>query len=189
MGMSLALEHAVSVRSYPGSPMGGDLGLVVPHEGGALAALIDASGHGLASYGVALTARKIIVANADDSLEAIFGKLDAALKGTVGAAISIARVTGEDVTFAGVGNVSAYVDLKPLTTRLGVVGRHPRPPPLATSALPPDAWLMMHTDGVRTPDAIPRGAASTAAAALIRSHGQLHDDAAVLLLRWRREDP
>ena len=186
--MSLALEHAVSVRSYPGSPMGGDLGLVVPLDGGALAALIDASGHGLASHAVALAARKVIAASADESLEAIFARLDAALSGTVGAAISIARVTGAGVTFAGVGNVAAYVDLKPLATRLGVVGQHPRPPPLAKSALPPDAWLLMHTDGVRTPDAVPRGAAATAAAALVRSHGHLHDDAAVLLLRWRRRE-
>jgi hypothetical protein len=186
MGVSVELEHAVHVRSYPGSPRGGDLGLVIPSEDGALAALIDATGHGLASYAVAMTARGVIVAQADQELGAIFAKLDVALKGTLGAAVSIARIARDGVTFAGVGNVAAYIDLHPLVGRVGIVGGHGRPPPLARAALAPDAWLLMHTDGVRRPDAIPRGDAAEVAAALVRTHGVTHDDAAVLALRWRR---
>lgn len=186
--MTLMLEHAVCVRSYPGASRGGDFGMVIPREGGALAALVDASGHGLSAYAVALTARRVISASSDDPIEEIFGKLDAALHGTIGAAISIATITEDSLAFAGVGNVSAYVGGHELPTRFGVVGQHPRPPVVSEVALPVDTWLLMHTDGVRTPDAVPRGAAEPAAAALIKSHGQPHDDAAVLLLRWRQEE-
>ncbi len=185
MGMTPALEHAVHVRSYPGSPRGGDLGFVLPRADGALAVLIDATGHGLASHAVALAARSVIATNADEDLGTIFTELDAALSGTPGAAVSIARIVGESVTFAGVGNVAAYIDLHPILGRVGVVGHHGRRPPIAQATLAPDAWLLMHTDGVRRPDAIPRGEASEAAAALVRAHGVTHDDAAVLLLRWR----
>jgi hypothetical protein len=187
MGVTVELEHAVHVRSYPGSPKGGDLGLVIPREDGALAALIDATGHGLASYAVALAARGVIVAHADDELGVIFAKLETALSGTLGAAISIARITREGVTFAGIGNVAAYIDMHPLVGRVGVVGHHGRRPPIAQAPLAPDAWLLMHTDGLRRPDAIPRGEAPKVAAALVHAYGVTHDDAAALVLRWRRE--
>ena len=189
MGVTPILEHAICIRSYPGSPRGGDLGMVVPRAGGALAALVDASGHGLASHAVALAARRTIAASAEESIEEIFRKLDVELSGTIGAAISIASITDGAVVFAGIGNVAAYVDLNPLLVRFGVVGQRPRSPILAHATLPQDVWLLMHTDGVRRPDAIPRGSAETAAAALIESHGQLHDDAGVLLLRWRNTEP
>jgi hypothetical protein len=186
MGMIAALEHAIKVQSFPGMPRGGDIGLLVPSEEGGLAALIDASGHGLVAYGVAVEARRVIAANAEKSLADLFNLLDRVLQGSVGAAISIARITGENLEFGGVGNVAAYVDLKPLHVQVGIVGeKRPRPLSLSRSHLPAGAWLLMHTDGVRRPDAVPAGSAETAASALVRSHGRTTDDAAVLLLRRR----
>ena len=100
-----------------------------------LAALIDATGHGLASHAVALTARSVIIANADAGVGDIFLGLDTALQGTLGAAISIASISRGSVVFAGIGNVAAYMDLHPLLTRVGTVGGQRRKDP-ATAADP-----------------------------------------------------
>jgi len=186
MGVTAALEHAIKVRSFPGSPRGGDMGLVLPHDDGALIALIDATGHGLDSYGVAMEARRTIMANADAPLVDLFARLDDVLRGTLGAAISIARLQGDALEFGGIGNVAAYVGLSALHVNVGVVGQRPqRPPHLSRTLLPPNVWLLMHTDGVGRPDMVPPGSAETAASALIDSYGRTTDDAAVLLLRRR----
>ena len=50
-----------------------------------------------------------------------------------------------------------------------------------------NTWLLMHTDGVSRPGTIPAGDAETAARALIETKGSHHDDAGVLLLRWRED--
>jgi hypothetical protein len=58
--MILALDHALHVRSYPGSPRGGDSGMVIPRPDGALVVLIDATGHGLSAYAIAQKAKALI---------------------------------------------------------------------------------------------------------------------------------
>jgi hypothetical protein len=181
----MELEWAVHIRSYPGAPRGGDVGVVLPHEDGALAALIDASGHGLQAYAVAQAARKTLLAIPDREPDTVLRKLDAALAGSIGAAISVAHIRANELSFAGVGNVSASVDLRPLVTRAGVVGRRMRVPDVQRAAFRPNTWLLMHTDGVSRPQAIPAGGADSAARALVEAHGSPHDDAGVLLLRWR----
>lgn len=179
------LEWAVYVRSYPGAPRGGDVGVVVSREDGALAALIDASGHGLTAYAVAQTARKALLTASEHEPDAVLKMLDGALAGTIGAAISVAQIRPNELTFAGIGNVSASVGLRPLVTRAGVVGRPNRAPKVSRVAFPPNTWFLMHTDGVSRPQAIPAGGAETAARALVEANGSRHDDAGVLLLRWK----
>jgi len=181
----MELDWSISVRSYPGAPRGGDLGLVIPAPDGALAALIDASGHGLSAFKVAQQARNVLLGSTDWAPDALLCELDAALSGSIGAAISVARIYPDSVTFAGVGNVQASVDLSPLLVREGVVGLRMRTPRTVTVALTADAWLLMHTDGVKHPNAIPAGSAETSARTLVETRGSDHDDAGVLLARWR----
>ncbi len=181
----MELEWAVHIRSYPGAPRGGDVGVVVPLEDGALAALIDATGHGLTAYAVAQTARKTLLRASTWEPDAILRELDAALAGSIGAAISVARIRQRTLAFAGVGNVSASVGLRPLPGRAGVVGQRMRTPQVVRVAFEPDTWLLMHTDGVSHPRAIPAGNADTAARTLVETHGSQHDDAGVVLARWR----
>ena len=181
----MELDWSVSVRSYPGAPRGGDLGLVVPADDGALAVLIDASGHGLSAFKVAQTARDVVLDSYNWAPEKLLYQLDSALKGGIGAAISIARIYADKLIFAGIGNVQASIDLSPLIVREGVVGHRMREPKPVTATLPPDAWLLMHTDGVAHPASIPSGSAETAARTLVETHGSDHDDAGVLLARWR----
>ena len=183
--MSMELDCAVHVRSYPGMPRGGDAGVVRELDDGALVALIDATGHGLTAYAVAQTARRLLHATTTLEPAALLTELDAALRGGIGAAISVARIRPDEVEFAGVGNVEAFVHLKPLLVRTGVVGQRMRTPKVERVPLLQDQWLLMHTDGVSRPRAVPNGSAETAARALVEANGGHHDDAAVLLARWR----
>ncbi len=162
------------------------MGVFIPLEDGALAALIDASGHGLAAYSVAQTARNTILNSSTRKPDALLDELNNALRGSIGAAIFIARIHPSTIEFAGVGNVSASIGLKPLLGRAGVVGLRMRPPTLVTANLPPDSWFLMHTDGVSRPKSIPSGNAESAANTLMETCASGHDDAGILLARWRK---
>ncbi len=180
------MDWAVHVRAYPGAPRGGDAGIVIPAgDDGALAVLIDAAGHGLAAYVVAQKARETVYAHPDAEPDELLQRLDERLRGTTGAAVSIGRLRGRELSFAGVGNVQASVSLRPLLVRVGIVGVRMRQPKVVRVALEEKAWFIMHTDGVSSPDALSGGSAKTVAAALVEKFGSMSDDAAVLALRWR----
>lgn len=183
----MELEWAVHVRSFPGSPRGGDLGVVLPTGDGAIAALVDATGHGLTAYAVAQTARKVLLGAAELEPDAVLHELDTILAGTIGAAISVARIRAGELSFAGIGNVAASVGFRPLLARPGIVGRRMRRPDVVRVSLKPNTWLLMHTDGVSSPPSIPAGSAETAARTLVQLHGSRYDDAGVVLVRWRQD--
>ena len=182
---SRKLDWWVETRSYPGAPRGGDFGLVRKVEDGWLAALVDATGHGLAAYAIARKARHYLRETADADPTRILRDLDQVLSGTEGAGVSIAWLRDTELIFAGVGNVLAFVAGHPLIVRTGVVGRQMRTPfPQRVDLLQSD-WLMMHTDGMSHPREIPHGSARTVARTLIERYAQSHDDASVLLACWR----
>ena len=184
-GSSRSLDWWVETRSYPGAPRGGDFGLVRQVGDGWLAALVDATGHGLAAYAIARKARHYLRDTVDADPTRILRDLDHVLSGTEGAGVSIAWLRETELVFAGVGNVLAFVAGRPLIVRTGVVGRQMRTPFPQRVELPPGDWLMMHTDGVSHPREIPHGSAKTVARALIERYAQSHDDASVLLACWR----
>lgn len=189
VGLSHELEWKVLIRAYPGMPRGGDTGLVIPQPDGALAILIDASGHGLAAYAVAQKARSVILASISEQPDILLCEIHEALKGTIGAAVSIGRIRQGTVDYAGVGNVRASVDLAPLMAQTGVVGHRMRTPRLTTASLVPGQWLLMHTDGVSGPKSLPNGNAESVARKLMELYGSEHDDAGILLLRMVESGP
>lgn len=185
MELTLDLDWAVHVRSYPGAPRGGDAGIVIPVGDGALAALIDGAGHGLSAYHIAERARAFVYDNPDGEPDALLERLDQTLRGTSGAAISIARLRHRELSFCGIGNVQASVALRPLEVRVGVVGLRMRRPKVIRTELKPDVWFLMHTDGLSSPTHIPVGSAAHVARSLVEKLGSHNDDASVLALRWR----
>lgn len=183
MGVIVDLEWKVQIQSFPNAPRGGDLGVFVPTDDGALAALIDATGHGLTAYSVAQKARNTILQSKLRAPDEVLYELHDTLSGSIGAAISVAHIQGDFIDFAGIGNVKASVNLKPLRVRTGIVGQRMRTPTVTRVGFPPNVWLLMHTDGVSTLRSIPSGSAETAARKLVETHGTIHDDSAVLLVR------
>ena len=183
MGLSHGLEWKVLIHAFPGMPRGGDAGVVIPREDGALAVLIDASGHGLAAYAVAQKARAAVLNSLSERPDTLIGELHEALKGTIGAAVSAVRIRNGSVDHAGVGNVQTSINLAPMLGQPGVVGHRMRTPRLTTAPLAPGQWLLMHTDGVSRPRSLPNGNAESVARKLMEQHGSDNDDAAILLLR------
>ncbi|CTQ53337.1 Stage II sporulation protein E (SpoIIE) [Roseibium album] len=182
----MELDWNVEIRSYQGAPRGGDMGLVIPLEDGALAALVDATGHGLPAYAVAQTVRKTLFDRTNFQPDVLLNDLDVVLEGSIGAAISLARIYSDRIDFAGVGNVNAIIGGNQLLVRTGIVGQRMRTPHLTTAAFPEDTWFVMYTDGVARPRSIPAGNAATASRQLIENAGSDHDDAGVLMARWKR---
>ena len=185
--MTAELEWAIETQSFPGAPRGGDFGMVRSMGEGYLVAMVDATGHGLDAYAVAQKARHALAATKHTDPERILRDLDDVLRGTIGAAISVARLLPDEVIFSGVGNVSGFVGDRPLLVRTGVVGPNMRTPTAQRVELKSGTWLMMHTDGVKRPPEIPRGSAETAVRSIMEKYGGTHDDASVLLARWREE--
>ena len=75
----MELDWNILIRPLAGHPRGGDMGVYIPLEDGALAAMIDASGHGLAAYSVAQTARNIILNHTSRDPVVILNDLNTAL--------------------------------------------------------------------------------------------------------------
>ncbi len=153
-------------------------------DDGALLTLLDATGHGLPAYAVAQTARKTLYETDHDEPEHILNELNEALSGSLGAAVSVARIRGHELSFAGVGNVAGSTNGQQLLVRPGVVGQRMRTPRVERVRFPTGTWLLMRTDGVSLPERIPPGSAETAARGIVEKHGSNHDDAGVLLARW-----
>lgn len=183
----MELDWSVHVQPFPGAPRGGDTGIVIPLDGGALAVLVDASGHGLSAYFIAQKIRAYILGNSLYEPDLLLQELDRELKGTDGAAISIARIKGTQISFAGIGNVQVKVADRPLFVRNGIVGVRMHQPKLVQTQLERDQWLLMHTDGVNSPDILIGSSANIIARSIIKEFASKADDAAVLLLRWREK--
>ena len=157
--------------------------MVLPRQDGALVVLIDASGHGLSAYAVAQKARNVTLNSSSDRPDSLLNELHEALQGTVGAAISIARIRPGAIDHAAVGNIQTSIDLSPLMTQAGIVGSRMRSPKMTTASFEVGQWLLMHTDGVSRPDSLPNGNAETVAEKLMDLYGSDHDDAGIVLLR------
>jgi len=163
------------------------MGVFIPLNDGALATLIDASGHGLAAYKVSQVSRNTILNSSSREPVALMNELNIALRGSIGAAIAIARIFPEKIEFSGVGNVRASIDLKPLISTPGVVGIRMRAPKIETTRFTFNKWFLMHTDGLAHPKSIPGGNAETASKFLVEANASDHDDAGVLMARWLRK--
>ena len=179
-----ALDTAICVRSYPGSPRGGDVGCIIPdNNNGVLAALIDASGHGLSAYSVAQKCRSVIVDHPYLEPDDLLLLLDEACKNSIGAAASIVRIRDGHAIFAGIGNVLVQINGKHIVPKLGILGKRMRTPSLINIPFGKGSRLVMHSDGIaRLPEQLPNGSAQTVASALVEKWGSIHDDASALIV-------
>lgn len=184
------------VRTLRGESVCGD---TVAHRAtptGWLLMVADGLGHGpLAAEASRAAAEVFATARSEDPAE-IVQRMHAALGGTRGAAVTVARVdpAAGTVTHAGVGNISGRLlttgtRARSLVPQPGIVGhRLPRvraqQQPLGDTDL-----LVLHSDGLTDKwdgaalPPIARHEATLCAAALLRDAGTRRDDASVLALR------
>ncbi|MBI3971712.1 MAG: SpoIIE family protein phosphatase [Chloroflexi bacterium] len=148
------LRVAAATRPYPGESTNGDAWSVAWHGDVCRIGVVDGLGHGPAAAAAAAAAVGALEAVPGmDVVEAI-RVCHEALRGTRGAAISIAQIdtAARRLTYAGVGNVEARLwqegrQQRPISFR-GIAGvALPTFRPVAFDLSP--AWLLvLHTDGI-----------------------------------------
>ena len=180
-------------RPYPGETTNGDAWTVDWHAGACRIAVIDGLGHGPDAAAAAGLAVAALAARPDLLPVEALRACHAALRGSRGAAISVAHVdvARGRVVYAGVGNVEARLWVPGGWQRLiayrGVVGM--TFPNVRAFELGLDgAWrLLLHSDGVSArcdPDALDSETARAPqplADAILRQWGRATDDAIVVV--------
>lgn len=127
-----------------------------PSIGGAdgLYAVIDGLGHGREAAQAAQAALQTLGAASGLPLPALFTRLDRALLGTRGAAIGLARIEGDRLVHAGVGNTRllhwrAGGTVGRLSSQNGIVGGGlPMAVEQTSHLLQAGDWLLLFTDGL-----------------------------------------
>ncbi|SPB18163.1 Anti-sigma regulatory factor, serine/threonine protein kinase and phosphatase [Caballeronia novacaledonica] len=159
----------------------------------------DGLGHGPLANVAAIEAAKALAANGDLPLDRIMDAANEALRPTRGAAVGIARMpafasmSGMPVSYAGIGNISASVwtesSHKHLVSHSGIVGHAARRAQLFDVPYPPNALVVLHSDGLtsrwdlaRYPGLAMRHPALVAAV-LYRDFSRGRDDITVFVAR------
>jgi len=192
------VEWSVAKRCRRGEATSGDLAVVAIVPGGALVAGVDGLGHGAAAARAARRAGEAVRASPDLDLVQLMERCHTALRGTRGAAISLAFISTSEggMTWLGVGNVEGrVVSGNPSATRpkgslalgSGVAGYEL--PAVRTAALEvrPGDVLMFATDGVDPSfaDSLDLSGSTRAITERIMArHRRPTDDALVVAVRY-----
>jgi negative regulator of sigma-B (phosphoserine phosphatase) len=192
------VEWGIAMKCRRGEATSGDLGVVTLLPEGVLVAGIDGLGHGEEAARAARKAGEVLRESPGQDLVLLVQRCHAALKGTRGAAISLAFVSPSDggVTWLGVGNVAGRVlsgdpsATRPkgsLPLRTGVPGHEL--PRLATATLDMRTGdvLVLATDGVEAAfaDSLDvSGSTQAISERILADHWKPLDDALVVTVRY-----
>jgi len=196
-----ALDWGAATLPLPGESESGDKVVVELFGLGSMVAVIDALGHGSAAAQAADIAAQTLSRHCREDPLALVRRCHASLRGTRGAAVSIASLDAErrTLTWIGIGNVAGVLvredsrgpQLRELLAYGGVVGdRLPEVSASVVELAASDTLLILTTDGVGryTPDVL-RGAREPQALAerILGRFAKRTDDAAVLVARLNGE--
>jgi phosphoserine phosphatase RsbX len=192
------VEWGIATRCRLGEATSGDLAVVTLVPKGALVAAIDGLGHGSEAARAARCAAGVMRESPDEDLVRLVQRCHRALRGTRGAAISMAFVSTSEsrMTWLGVGNVEGRVlsgdraATKPkgsLALARGVPGHELPTMRAATMTVQPGDVLLFATDGVDPgfADSLELSGSSQAISERILSeHWKPLDDALVIVVRY-----
>jgi len=195
------IEWASACRMHPGETVSGDVCWIDETPGVVRMAVSDGLGHGPEAEAASIQAVAALAASKSDDVATVLRECHAQIGETRGVALSMARLDGQSLTWAGVGNVAcllarcmerAWVAAEVLVTARGVLGKRLPAMVTRTVSLRPGDVLVMATDGVREGfqhelpplDNLQRGADE-----ILRRHGTGSDDGLVVLLRWKQASP
>ena len=197
-----SLDERLGVVCVPirGERECGDAWRVVEGRGRTTVLLVDGLGHGPEAATAAAIATELFPALVDGPPNALVDALDAGMRLSRGAALSVAAIdeAARTVTFSGVGNVDGRVLAREKNSHFlpqnGIIG-HAKPTARTTSApWTADAILVMHSDGVSARwhmDAYPGlhdAHPALVAGVIFRDFGRERDDATVLVLAPRSDE-
>ena len=156
--------------------------------------LADGLGHGeLAAVAAREAVKTFVSARAEADLSQSLQRMDSALQHTRGAAVGTVCVdrTANTITFAGVGNVAAWVDngerRRALASTPGIVGAKVKKVHPVQLALDRNCRIVMHSDGLSSKwdlseyPGLRTKELPLIAATLLRDAGIRHDDASVVV--------
>jgi hypothetical protein len=185
---------SVASLTQAGERDSGDRCLVEDFSGGIIVAAIDALGHGPEAARAAELAVAALRDNHDVNPEAMLEQCHATLRGTRGAAISVAVLekTRGQMNWIGIGNVCGALvrartgRVEQLLVHAGVVGH--KLPELRPSRIPvgPGDLLVLATDGIRgefTEMLFASADPQLLAERLLEKYASRNDDALVLAFR------
>lgn len=164
-------------------------------NGGWTVVVADGLGHGLHAAEASSEAVRLFLAGERNEPGEILAAIHAGLRHTRGGAVSVARYDPDRgvLIFAGVGNVAGAVvaggEVKRTVSLAGTAGHVARKIQEFEYPFPPDALLVMHSDGIATSWSLDRypgltGAhPSLIATILYRDFARGRDDATVLVAR------
>jgi negative regulator of sigma-B (phosphoserine phosphatase) len=192
------IEWGIATRCRLGEDMSGDLGVVNLLAEGVLVAGIDGLGHGSEAARAARKAAAVMRESPDQDLVELVERCHSALRGTRGAAISMAFVSASAsrMTWLGVGNVEGRVlSGDPAATRpkaslalaRGVPGHELPVVRAATMTVQPGDVLVLATDGVDAgfADSLElSGSSQTISERILSDHWKPADDALVIVVRY-----
>jgi hypothetical protein len=192
------LEWGVATAPLPGETDCGDRHVVQAFDGGVLVAVIDAVGHGAQAARIAGLAAGVLGQHPAEPVRALLWRCHERLRGSRGAAISVASfdVRASTMAWLGVGNVHGVVvraGVLPqprrdsLLVRGGMVGD--RLPELELTEIRVEGgdMLIMATDGVASDfrEVLPGTLEPQQLAERIeRRHARSTDDSLVLVARY-----
>ncbi len=199
--VDLTDAEAPVTRSWAGVSLGiaelcGDGWAVAELDDGLAVAVVDGLGHGRHASAATDAALETFAARPDD-IDGFVARANDAMRATRGAAVAVCRLWPERrvVRYAIVGNVSGRVVSataeRGLVSTSGTVGLQSTPPKtmVAECPLPPDAALVLWTDGLSSRFDLARQAElrrrdpALLAATLHRDHRRERDDATVVVVR------
>lgn len=183
-------------RPITGEQVCGDRYAARVHDGALLVLVADGLGHGPLAAAAAAACADGFLRSDLDAPAAVLDHLHRTVSHTRGAAVSVARVEGRDVRFAGLGNVAGAIafpdgERRGLVTMPGIVGHQSRGVREFGYELPPGAVLVLHTDGVsdrwtlRDYPGLSRHDPLLVAATVLRDAGVRRDDACVAVVGSR----
>jgi hypothetical protein len=192
------VEWSVVTRCRRGESTSGDLAVVSPGRDGTLVAGIDGLGHGSEAARAARRAAEVVRETATGDLVYLINRCHDALRGTRGAAISLAFVSAvmSELTWVGVGNVegrllsgdpSATRPKGSLALERGVPGHELPALRTATLGVRPGDVLVLASDGIEatfadTPDI--SGSPQAISERIVTAYWKHSDDALVVTLRY-----
>lgn len=181
------------VRPMAGEVECGDAYGAVRADGTVTAVLCDGLGHGPLAATAAAEAVAAVLDDPAGEPAALLERAHRRMGGTRGGAVGIVQVRGQVARFAGLGNVAASIlsdDIrKSMASVPGIAGYQARAFRQFEYEAPPDAAVILHSDGISSrweAAALPGLAARDPlliASVLLAESGVHRDDAGVLVLK------
>jgi anti-sigma regulatory factor (Ser/Thr protein kinase) len=181
------------LSARPGEQESGDAWGVVWRAGVTTVVIVDGLGHGPDAAKAAANGLDEVAAQAPaDDPVTLLGRMDRRLAGGRGAVAAVARLTRDELTFGGIGNIGARLGLdgrtQGLVSSMGTLGlgQRLRPQATVTSWRAPSLFAA-HSDGIRSSwdlsryPGVTRHDPAVMAAVIWRDAATRGDDAAVVV--------